>query len=71
MTAPQSKKTANLYDTRVLQRNLADGSLDQKEFDNHLANLPDVSNKAQPFDTGLGAHEDADGMDEEGDEGEG
>lgn len=61
-------KSSNVYDTRVLNRNLADGTLTPEELQKHLEALPDVAQKAQPFDTTLRGNE-RDDEDDDQDEG--
>ncbi|MBI2390954.1 MAG: hypothetical protein HYV09_15290 [Deltaproteobacteria bacterium] len=60
-------KSPNVYDVRVLQRNVGDGTLSRDELDGHMRDLPDVASKSQPFDTTLRGHE-RDDEDEAGDE---
>ena len=65
MSTPKQKQP-NVFDTRVIQRNQADGTLTSDEVDSHLKNLPDVSSKGQPFDTTLrGFDRDDDDLDEQ------
>jgi hypothetical protein len=63
----KKKSPASAYDIRVAARNVADGTISQKDLDSHLTALPDVAAKGQPFDTTLGGERDID--DEDGDEG--
>jgi hypothetical protein len=62
----KKKSPAWLYDVRVSARNVADGSVAQKDLDAHLAGLPDVSDKAQPFDTTLHGERDVEDESDEG-----
>jgi hypothetical protein len=65
MSTPKQKQP-NVFDTRVIQRNVGDGTLSQDEVDSHLKNLPDVAGKGQPFDTSLrGFDRDDDDLDEQ------
>lgn len=66
MATPKQKQ-ANVFDTRVIQRNVGDGSLTDADVKSHLGRLPDVANKAQPFDTTLRGFE-RDGDDDDHDE---
>ncbi len=67
-TEPTKKPFA--FDTRVLERNLADGSVSREEYERHLAALPDVSGKSEGFLTRLSGHEyDEPEGDDQGDEG--
>lgn len=36
-----------ILDNRIAQRNIRDGRLDRKEFENHLAALPDLADKCE------------------------
>jgi hypothetical protein len=56
----KSKSQPFLYDTRVLQRNVGEGSLSQSDVQAHLEALPDVSAKAEPFLTSLNLRDDGD-----------
>jgi hypothetical protein len=60
-------KQPAVYDTRVIQRNQADGTVSADDVKNHLTNLPDVAGKSQPFDTSLRGFE----RDDEDDDGDG
>jgi hypothetical protein len=60
----KKKSPAWAYDVRVSARNVADGSISQKDLDAHLAALPDVATKAEPFDTTLGGERDIDDEDD-------
>ena len=64
----KKKPAAWTYDVRVSARNVADGTISQKDYDAHVTNLPDVADKAQPFDTTLAGDRDIDDEDD-GDEG--
>ena len=49
------------YDTRVLARNLSEGTLSQADVNAFLKALPDVADKSEPFDVlGGGADGDSD-----------
>ena len=64
-TKPQ--KQPNVFDTRVIARNLGDGTLSADELKAHLTGLPDVASKGQTFDTTLrGFEPDEDDDGEEG-----
>lgn len=65
MSTPKQKQP-NVFDTRVIQRNVGDGTLSQDEVDSHLKALPDVATKGQPFDTTLrGFDRDDEDLDEQ------
>ena len=74
MANTKSTKPAGVYDTRVIQRNTADGTLSADEVKTHIETLPDAAGKAEPFDTSLRGFErddeddDVDG-DSDGEEG--
>ncbi len=38
------------YDVRTIERYLREGKIDRDEYEEHLDNLPDVSDKAQKFE---------------------
>ena len=59
-----------LLDKRVAQRYVKKGVLDEKEYEKHLKNLPDLEAQALPLDADLEAPNalDLDDEDEEGDE---
>lgn len=38
-----------LYDVRIAERNIKDGSLSKKEYEKHLKDLPDVEEKGEPL----------------------
>ena len=44
-----TKKEENLYDVRIAERNIRDGAITKKEFENHLKSLPDVEEKGEPL----------------------
>lgn len=67
MATPKPTKSPAVFDTRVIQRNAADGSLSPDDVKAHFAGLPDVASKAQPFDTSLRGFE----RDEDEDDGDG
>jgi len=46
-------KNPMVYDVRVIQRNVGDGTVSPDEVKAHMAGLPDVAAKAEPFDTTL------------------
>ena len=46
-------KSPMVYDVRVLQRNVGDGTLSEGEVKSHLDGLPDVAAKGTPFETSL------------------
>ncbi len=70
MATTKSTKSPAVFDTRVIQRNAADGSLSPEDVKGHFAGLPDVAAKAQPFDTSLrGFERDEDEDDGDGEEG--
>jgi hypothetical protein len=60
----KKKSPAWAYDVRVSARNVADGSISQKDYENHLTTLPDVASKAEPFDTTLAGDRDIDDEDD-------
>jgi len=37
----------HIFDRRIIERNIARGRLTQKEYDEHLSNLPDETDKAE------------------------
>lgn len=46
-------KSPMVYDVRVLQRNVGDGTLSADDVTAHLSGLPDVAAKGTPFETSL------------------
>jgi hypothetical protein len=52
MSNPKNKSPM-VYDVRVLQRNVGDGTLTADEVKTHLAALPDVAAKGTAFETSL------------------
>ena len=44
-----SDKKDFLYDVRIAEKHLQDGTLSQEEYDKHLASLPDVEEKGEPL----------------------
>lgn len=44
-----TKKEDFLYDVRIAERNIKDGSLSKKEYEKHLKGLPDVEEKGEPL----------------------
>ena len=44
-----TKKEEFLYDVRIAERNIKDGSLSKKEYEKHLKSLPDVEEKGEPL----------------------
>jgi hypothetical protein len=68
MANEKTKKSPNVYDTRVIQRNVGDGTLSDGEVKKHLDGLPDVAAKGQPFETSLRGN-DRDDEDDDQDEG--
>lgn len=73
MATETTKKLSPIaYDTRVIDRNLADGSVAREEYERHLAALPDVTGKSESFLTRLSGHDydepEGDDVDDQGDE---
>ena len=68
MSNVKTTKSPAVFDTRVILRNTADGSLSADDVKSHFTNLPDVASKAQPFDTSLPGF-DRDEDDDDGEEG--
>jgi hypothetical protein len=68
MTNTKTTKSPNVYDTRVIQRNVGDGTLSEAEVKKHIETLPDVAQKAEPFETSLRGN-DRDDEDDDQDEG--
>ena len=68
MTNTKATKNPNVYDTRVIQRNVGDGTLSDGDVKKHIETLPDVAAKAQPFETSLRGN-DRDDEDDDQDEG--
>lgn len=65
MATPKQKQP-NVFDTRVIQRNVGDGSITDDDVKAHLTNLPDAAAKSEPFDTSLrGFDRDDDDLDEQ------
>jgi hypothetical protein len=60
-----------LLDKRVAQRYLKKGVLDEKEYEKHLKNLPDLEHQAVPLDADLEAPNAIDDFDDDEVEGEG
>jgi hypothetical protein len=46
-------KNPMVYDIRVIQRNVGDGTVSPEDVKAHLAGLPDVAAKGEPFETTL------------------
>ncbi len=44
-----SKKDEFLYDVRIAERNIQEGKLSKKDYEKHLASLPDVEEKGEPL----------------------
>ena len=44
-----SKKEEFLYDVRIAERHIKDGSLSKKDYEKHLKSLPDVEEKGEPL----------------------
>ena len=44
-----TKKEEILYDVRIAERNIRDGAITRKEYENHLKGLPDVEEKGEPL----------------------
>jgi hypothetical protein len=42
-----NKKEELLYDVRIAERNIKDGSLSKKDYEKHLDNLLDVEDKGE------------------------
>ncbi len=42
-----SKKEDFLYDERIVERHIKDGTLSKKDYDKHLKSLPDVEEKGE------------------------
>ena len=42
-----NKKDELLYDVRIVERNIKDGSLSKKDYEKHLDNLSDVEDKGE------------------------
>jgi len=38
-----------LYDVRIAEKHLQDGTVSQEEYDKYLASLPDVEEKGEPL----------------------
>jgi hypothetical protein len=68
MANTKTKQNSNVYDTRVISRNLGDGTLSADDVKNHIDGLPDVASKGQPFETSLRGT-DRDDEDDDQDEG--
>lgn len=71
MATPEKKPVSpTAFDTRVLQRNIGDGTLTPEDAQKFIDGLPDVAAKAEPFNTRLhGGEREED--DDDLDEGEG
>ena len=37
----------NLFDKRIIEKNIAEGIISKTDYEEYLANLPDVSNKKE------------------------
>ena len=48
--ADKAKNTSWDFDLRVRDRNLANGTLDQKVVDKHLADLPDMESQCETLE---------------------
>ena len=68
MSNTKTTKSPNVYDTRVIQRNVGDGTLSADDVKKHIETLPDVASKGEPFDTSLRGN-DRDDEDDDQDEG--
>lgn len=44
-----TKKDEILYDVRIAERNIRDGAISKKEYEDHLKSLPDVEEKGEPL----------------------
>jgi len=44
-----TKKDEFTYDVRITDRHLKEGTITKKEFDKHIAGLPDVEDKGEPL----------------------
>lgn len=44
-----SKKDEFLYDVRIVERDILEGKLSKKDYEKHLASLPDVEEKGEPL----------------------
>jgi len=44
-----SKKDEFLYDVRIAERNIKEGKLSKKDYEKHMASLPDVEEKGEPL----------------------
>ena len=42
-----SKKEDFLYDERIVERHIKDGTLSKKDYEKHLKSLPDVEEKGE------------------------
>lgn len=43
------KKEEFLYDVRISQRHLREGTISKKEYDKHIAGLPDMESNSEPL----------------------
>jgi hypothetical protein len=64
MADPHDSKT---LDKRVVHRYVRKGIVDDKEYEKHLKNLPDLAEKAAPVEASIEGED----LDDEGDDGEG
>jgi hypothetical protein len=62
MTDPHETKT---IDKRVVHRYVRKGIVDEKEYDKHLKNLPDLADKAAPVEASIEGEELDDDDDDE------
>ena len=44
-----TQREMNLFDNRIVQRNLRRGLISQAEYERYLRELPDVTEKAEPI----------------------
>ena len=40
-------KEENLFDKRIIEKNIAEGIVSMSDYEKYLANLPDISNKTE------------------------
>jgi hypothetical protein len=45
-----SREDPRFWDVRTIERRIRQGMLSRKDYEKHLKSLPDVADKAQPFD---------------------
>jgi hypothetical protein len=69
MANTKTTKSPNVYDTRVIDRNVGDGTLTNDDVKKHIQTLPDVASKAEPFDTSLRGTDRDEDEDDDQDEG--